>query len=139
MRLAVVAVLLAGCTTSTLTVPAQSAAPGMKRWEPANATRPHSTVKHLPRRRGPNFAASRSLVRGPTVFNRLAQCESGGNPRAVDPTGQYFGLYQFTRQTWASVGGRGLPSDASPAEQTYRAELLFARDGWAPWPTCGAS
>ena len=49
----------------------------------------------------------------------LARCESGGDPRLVD--GPYYGLYQFTIGTWRSVGGRGLPSNASPAEQTHRA------------------
>jgi len=41
---------------------------------------------------------------GGTVWDRLAQCESGGNPRAVSSNGQYFGLYQFSLSTWASVG-----------------------------------
>jgi resuscitation-promoting factor RpfB len=67
----------------------------------------------------------------------LARCESGGNPRAVSPGGTYLGLYQFSMSTWASVGGSGSPIDASPAEQTYRAQLLYARSGRAPWPVCG--
>lgn len=66
----------------------------------------------------------------------LAQCESGGNPRAVNPAG-YYGLFQFDLSTWASVGGSGNPVDASPAEQLYRAQLLYASRGSAPWPVCG--
>jgi resuscitation-promoting factor RpfB len=66
----------------------------------------------------------------------LAQCESGGNPRAVNPAG-YYGLYQFSLGTWASVGGSGNPIDATPDEQTYRAQLLFQRSGASPWPVCG--
>jgi resuscitation-promoting factor RpfB len=65
----------------------------------------------------------------------LAQCESGGNPRLAD--GQYYGLYQFSMDTWRGVGGRGRPSDASAAEQTYRAKLLYAQQGRSPWPSCG--
>ena len=65
----------------------------------------------------------------------LAQCESGGNPHMVD--GPYYGLYQFSLGTWRSVGGKGLPSNASSAEQTYRAKLLYAQQGRAPWPACG--
>ena len=38
----------------------------------------------------------------------LAQCESGGNPRAVNPDG-YYGLYQFSLSTWHSVGGTRQP------------------------------
>ncbi len=67
----------------------------------------------------------------------LAQCESGGNPRAVSSSGRYHGLYQFSVATWQSVGGSGLPSEASPDEQTYRAQLLLERSGVGQWPTCG--
>ena len=67
----------------------------------------------------------------------LAQCEYGGNPRAVSPSGAYRGLYQFDLSTWRSVGGVGDPIDASPAEQTYRAQLLYAQRGRSPWPVCG--
>ncbi|GAA4484650.1 hypothetical protein GCM10023191_008080 [Actinoallomurus oryzae] len=72
-------------------------------------------------------------------WSALAKCESGGNPRAVNPAG-YYGLYQFNRQSWATVGGSGLPSQASAAEQTYRAQLLYNRVGgrWqGQWPNCG--
>ncbi|PRX07704.1 UNVERIFIED_ORG: surface rod structure-forming protein G [Actinomadura viridilutea] len=70
----------------------------------------------------------------------LAKCESGGNPKAVNPAG-YYGLYQFSLQSWASVGGKGKPSDASPAEQTYRAQLLYVKVNgrWqGQWPHCGS-
>jgi uncharacterized protein YabE (DUF348 family) len=65
----------------------------------------------------------------------LAQCESGGNPRAVNPAG-YYGLYQFSLSTWASVGGSGNPINASPAEQIMRAQTLYARGGAGQWG-CG--
>jgi uncharacterized protein YabE (DUF348 family) len=68
----------------------------------------------------------------------LARCESGGNPRAIGGGGKYFGLYQFTLGAWASVGGSGNPIDASAAEQTYRAQLLYMARGAAPWGTCGS-
>jgi resuscitation-promoting factor RpfB len=66
----------------------------------------------------------------------LAQCESGGNPRAVNSAG-YYGLYQFALSTWYSVGGTGNPIDASAEEQTYRAQVLYSRSGAGPWPVCG--
>lgn len=69
-------------------------------------------------------------------WRALANCESSGNPRAVNPAG-YYGLYQFDTGTWRSVGGRGLPSKARPAEQTYRAKLLYKQRGRQPWPHCG--
>lgn len=67
----------------------------------------------------------------------LANCESGGDPHAVDPSGTYYGLYQFSVSTWDSLGGSGLPSNASASEQTTRAELLYERSGAGQWPVCG--
>jgi uncharacterized protein YabE (DUF348 family) len=66
----------------------------------------------------------------------LAKCESGGNPKAVNPSG-YYGLYQFSLATWHSVGGSGNPIDASAAEQTSRAEILYNKAGAGQW-TCGS-
>lgn len=66
----------------------------------------------------------------------LARCESGGNPRAVNPAG-YYGLYQFSLSTWHAMGGSGNPIDNSSAEQTYRAQLLYKRAGVGQWPHCG--
>jgi uncharacterized protein YabE (DUF348 family) len=67
----------------------------------------------------------------------LAACESGGNPAAVSGSGKYYGLYQFSTSTWAGVGGSGLPSQASPEEQTARAKMLYNRSGAGQWPVCG--
>lgn len=71
------------------------------------------------------------------VWAALAQCESGGNPSTNTGNG-YYGLYQFSLPTWQAVGGSGLPSDASAAEQTQRAQILQARSGWGQWPACSA-
>ncbi|KAE8764906.1 transglycosylase family protein, partial [Georgenia thermotolerans] len=86
----------------------------------------------------PAPAAAAPAAVGGGVWARLAQCESGGNPRAVSPNGLYHGLYQFSVQTWRAMGGSGLPSQASPAEQTQRAQALQARSGWGQWPACSA-
>ncbi|WP_304453499.1 transglycosylase family protein [Nocardiopsis sp. YSL2] len=70
----------------------------------------------------------------------LAQCESGGDPTAVNSAGGYYGLYQFSTTTWQSVGGTGLPSEASSEEQTQRAQQLYNAVGgnWqSQWPHCG--
>lgn len=68
----------------------------------------------------------------------LAQCESGGNPTIVSASGKYHGLYQFSVSTWQAVGGSGLPSKASAAEQTKRAQILYERSGAGQWPHCGS-
>jgi hypothetical protein len=66
----------------------------------------------------------------------IAQCESGGDPRAASADGRYFGKYQFSLKTWHSVGGKGNPANATEAEQDRRAAKLLARDGASPWPNC---
>jgi hypothetical protein len=67
----------------------------------------------------------------------IAACESGGDPAAIGGGGLYRGKYQFTYETWASVGGSGDPAAASEAEQDARAAALLARDGAGHWPVCG--
>ena len=42
----------------------------------------------------------------------IAACESGGNP-ATNTGNGFYGKYQFTQTTWASVGGSGNPAAAS--------------------------
>ena len=70
-------------------------------------------------------------------WGALARCESGGNPNVVSSNGLYHGLYQFDAQTWQSVGGSGVASQASAAEQTQRAQILYSQRGSQPWPICG--
>jgi resuscitation-promoting factor RpfA len=67
-----------------------------------------------------------------SVWQRLRTCESSDNYRTNTGNG-YYGAYQFDLPTWRSVGGTGLPSDASPAEQDYRALYLYRMRGWQPW------
>jgi hypothetical protein len=67
----------------------------------------------------------------------IAACESGGNPSAVSPDGQYRGKYQFDRQTWQSVGGSGDPAAASESEQDSRAAALVQQRGTSPWGCAG--
>jgi len=69
-------------------------------------------------------------------WKALAACEAGGRVNAFDPP--YYGMYQFSANTWHAVGGTGLPSAASASEQTYRAQLLYKRSNWrTQWPVCG--
>jgi len=72
-----------------------------------------------------------------TVLERIAQCESGGDPTAVSRDHRYFGKYQFSKATWRTVGGEGNPAKASEDEQDMRAMRLYKRRGTAPWPVCG--
>lgn len=101
---------------------------GLPRFKAAEVRRPR-------RRR----ARRGSGVKLPRVLRRIAQCESGGNPRAVSSNGLYRGKYQFSRETWKAVGGRGKdPARASEAHQDRMALRLYRREGVSPWPHCGA-
>jgi hypothetical protein len=77
-------------------------------------------------------AAPASAAPSGDAWYRLRVCESGNNYRTNTGNG-YYGAYQFDLGTWRSVGGSGLPSSASAAEQDYRARLLYRARGWAPW------
>lgn len=70
------------------------------------------------------------------VLANIRMRESGGN-YATNTGNGYYGAYQFDLGTWRGVGGSGLPSEASPAEQDMRAQMLYDRRGCSPWPnTC---
>jgi hypothetical protein len=71
------------------------------------------------------------------TLESIASCESGGDPAIVSSDGSYRGKYQFSFETWASVGGSGDPAAAPEDEQDYRAALLYAQSGSSPWPVCG--
>lgn len=75
-------------------------------------------------------------TRLPAALVKIAQCESGGNPRAIGGGGKYRGKYQFSRETWRSIGGTGDPAAASEAEQDRLALKLYRAQGTAPWAGC---
>jgi peptidoglycan hydrolase-like protein with peptidoglycan-binding domain len=81
-------------------------------------------------------AATAAPAAGSTL-DRIAACESGGDPSAVSADGHYRGKYQFSLATWRQVGGSGDPAAASEAEQDKRAAMLYAQQGSSPWPVCG--
>lgn len=73
---------------------------------------------------------------GAAVLAAIRSCESGGDYSTNTHNG-FWGGYQFDLGTWASVGGSGLPSEASPREQDERAARLYRERGSSPWPVCG--
>jgi Transglycosylase-like domain/Putative peptidoglycan binding domain len=72
----------------------------------------------------------------PAVLERIALCESGGNPGAVSAGGMYRGKYQFSRETWRRLGGAGDPADAPEWLQDRMALKLYRQSGTASWPSC---
>src|SRR4051795_2982964 len=81
-------------------------------------------------------SGSGSSVNLPPVLRKIAQCESGGNPRAVSRSGRYRGKYQFDQAPWEAAGGKGDPVAASEATQDRIALKLYHKRGTAPGPNC---
>lgn len=74
-------------------------------------------------------------------WDRLAQCESGGN-WAINTGNGYHGGLQFNAQTWQAYGGGEFAPTANLAtreQQIVVAERTLAQQGWGAWPACSAS
>jgi hypothetical protein len=74
------------------------------------------------------------------TWDRLANCESGGNWHINTGNGYYGGL-QFSAGTWLAYGGGKYASRAdlaSRAEQIAIAEKVLRGSGWGAWPACSA-
>lgn len=70
-----------------------------------------------------------------SVWDRVAQCESGGNWSINTGNGFHGGL-QFTPSTWRAYGGSGSAANASRAEQIRVAKRVLASQGPGAWPVC---
>ena len=73
---------------------------------------------------------------GSTVWDQLAQCESGGN-WAINTGNGYYGGLQFSLSTWRAYGGPGYPHQQSRETQIAIAtKLRDANGGYGSWPSC---
>lgn len=72
----------------------------------------------------------------PQEWQNLRKCESTETYN-IDTGNFFYGAYQFTWDTWGTVGGKDNPAHAPAAEQDARARLLYSRRGNQPWPICG--
>lgn len=72
------------------------------------------------------------------IWEKLAQCESGGN-WGINTGNGYFGGLQFSQGAWNLVNGAGNPSEASKEEQIERGKQLQALRGWGVWGECAKS
>lgn len=74
------------------------------------------------------------------VWDRIAQCESGGNWQINTGNGYYGGL-QFSAGTWRAYGGGAYAATAdkaSKAQQIAVATKVQRAQGWGAWPSCSA-
>ena len=85
---------------------------------------------------GAPFAIAGTANAAPdSAWDKLAQCESGGNWKINTGNG-YSGGLQFNQSTWRAYGGNGSPHNASREEQIAVAERTLAAQGWNAWPSC---
>src|SRR5699024_8311889 len=73
-------------------------------------------------------------------WDRLAECESGGN-WSINTGNGYHGGLQFSASTWQAHGGGEFAPTADPApreEQIVVAERTLASQGWGAWPACSS-
>ncbi|KOV70102.1 transglycosylase family protein [Streptomyces sp. MMG1121] len=74
------------------------------------------------------------------VWDRIAQCESGGNWHINTGNGYYGGL-QFSAGTWRAYGGTAYAPTADQASRSAQiavATQVQQAQGWGAWPVCSA-
>ncbi|MGV9811250.1 transglycosylase family protein [Streptomyces cellulosae] len=74
------------------------------------------------------------------VWDRIAQCESGGDWHINTGNGYYGGL-QFSASTWRAFGGTAYAPTADRASKGRQIEIAAKvqhAQGWNAWPLCGA-
>lgn len=89
---------------------------------------------------GPVSSGGGSSVNA-TMWDRIAQCESGGN-WAINTGNGYYGGLQFDSQTWLGNGGGAFAPRADLASRTQQiavANTVYAARGLSPWGCAGAA
>ncbi|BAU83742.1 hypothetical protein SLA_2825 [Streptomyces laurentii] len=87
----------------------------------------------------PLMAAGTASAATASEWDRVAQCESGGN-WSINTGNGYYGGLQFSPSTWAAYGGTAYASRAdlaSKSQQIAVAEKVLASQGKGAWPSCG--
>lgn len=87
-----------------------------------------------------NTGAAAPAVADGSVWDAIAQCESGGD-WSINTGNGYQGGLQFNSGTWAAYGGTAYAPTADQAtreQQIAIAEKTQAAQGWGAWPACTA-
>ncbi|WP_030777523.1 transglycosylase family protein, partial [Streptomyces sp. NRRL F-2664] len=74
-----------------------------------------------------------------STWEKLAECESGGN-WSINTNNGYYGGLQFSLATWQSMGGTqyaAYPHQATKNEQILMGQKLLDAAGENQWPVCG--
>jgi uncharacterized protein YabE (DUF348 family) len=103
--------------------------------------RPEIEIHGTKARPQPEPAPAPDYSSGNTVWDELAECESGGD-WSINTGNGYYGGLQFDYDTWQSYGGGAYaeyPNEASREEQIAIAEKVRdANGGYGAWPACAA-
>lgn len=86
---------------------------------------------------GGALAVTAAPASASSTWDKLAQCESGGN-WSINTGNGYYGGLQFSLSTWKGFGGSGMPHQASKSEQIRIATKVQQGQGWGAWPACSA-
>ena len=87
----------------------------------------------------PRVSSAPASSSGAGVWDRLAQCETGGNWAHPTVSGGFSGGLMFHSATWNAMGGQAYAptaAQASKAQQIDIAEKILASSGWGAWPGC---
>jgi hypothetical protein len=125
-----------GTAANRATSPARSAPSVTSTIATTAPTATANPGSETPQAGGGNTVAAPGLA--DSVWDTLAQCESGGNWAINTGNGLYGGL-QLDRGAWLSNGGAAyapLPSDATRPQQILIAEKVRAERGFSPWSSC---
>ncbi len=99
-------------------------------------TSPTAQIEYRGTKQRPSPAVSNG-----SVWDAIAQCESGGNWHINTGNGYYGGL-QFSAGTWTANGGGAYAPTADLAtreQQIAIGEKVQASQGWGAWPACTAA
>ena len=116
--------------------PAQQAAP---QTEQTQQPQQEATTKASTQSSSSNEASSGSSVNVNSHLQAIAQRESGGDLKAVNPSSGAAGKYQFLQSTWDSVAPaqyKGVsPTEAPESVQDAAAVKLYNEVGASQWVT----
>ncbi|MET9970300.1 transglycosylase family protein [Streptomyces sp. NPDC006356] len=87
----------------------------------------------------PLLGATGASAADGTVWDKVAECESGGSWSAADDSAGRYGGLQLTQDDWEKYGGldyAASPDLASRSQQIAVAQDLLADQGTSPWGTC---
>jgi LysM repeat protein len=87
----------------------------------------------------PLVGAASAHAASVSTWDKVAQCESGGD-WSINTGNGYYGGLQFSASTWRAYGGGAYASTANQASkgaQIAVAEKVLASQGPGAWPVCG--